>query len=552
MARPSDRQIELLTKIFKQSATEEDIQEYLKLLVTDNVLGMEKLPKLMFLPHDKMESALGLSTEDGELDISSLLIDNIKSNPQDIVFGINTIGHELRHFNQRKADRDLITQEGRAQQEKIDAAVTTYAESSGEFLCSLKTLESAYSQKLLREYFKQHKEEPLAAWYLEIPPQERSNLYSNLEESRYLGGAHEIDARAAALVYQTIILNGYLNDERVQQNKELHSWLAKIKKKEGELYENDYADDLELSEYYNEFADAAQKISRKFLVDIAQNVAKFQTEDSDKRKTFEALLCVASKYYIQSIKKDDLPQVFVWAMQNINEQNTNGSATPPRVLACALASSIFFDERLDKEEQTKFKKELFDVYFEHAKFAKNQLKANTGIHKFDRFDTFMLHIAAFSSDQIMFDLLHKLDSNQRYDEVCKMVDFKKLYLAEIDIDETIPEDYLYNIMNLLAAKCEMLFSIRKEFTNQKFTHSQDAQRLKWLAQEIKNAKDELLFLYKNQEDKKEPKTDKEVDEYYDYIKDVTHFDLNYFDLVEREIAQTIKSHPARFEEKERE
>ena len=543
--RISDRQIELLTKIYNKSATDIEIKDFLALVVKDNVLGMEKLPTVAFIPKDKMGDAYAMQNDE-ELEISFEVIDDVKQDPQNIMRAINALGHELRHYNQHKSLLDdFITEEGKNRQAKIDHDLYTYDEASGEYLTSLLTIQSAKGRKILTQYFENYKGDEFADWYLGLSDDDHKHIHDYLEESRYLGSAHEIDARAGGIIYSTLVFEKYLRDERIQKNAKLHSWLAKIKQKGAKKYLQDYEEDMEYTEFYDEYNKASQNISKELLQDIAERVASLQKDNSIKRQTFEALLYLASKQYTKSIDEQQLKLLFRWCAQNINEQNTDGSAKPERVLACALANSIYFDERIDSDNRNAMQKELLDVYLAHASFDKKQMTAESGIHKFDNFDTFILHITSLSGDQGQFKLMEQLDGHKRYSEICDIIDFKKLYKAEEDIEGKLPEDYLNNIKELLAAKCEMLFAIRKEFIGQKFSHIGDAKRLEWYLSQVQRTKKEVEYMYCKQEDKKLT-TDQEIDEFYDNMKEYLKFDLNYLDLAEREAQEKMQSHPALF------
>jgi len=545
----SDRQIELLTKIYENVATKADIREYLCLVVTDNVIGMEKVPKIVFRPASKMESTYAMMTEKS-LVFSSIVVDDIYKEPKFFAEVLSTIGHELRHYNQEHVNLDdIVDKKVKQYYLSIKNEMENYQEAYGEDLQNWRILSSPKSLIVLNELFKSYPQESFANFYLNLSHTERKYLGEDIEQARYLANLHETDARYAGVLFQALVLERYLSDERVRNNEKLHSWIEETKQENLKLSVRDYDENMEDVDYYNQFEQASQNISLEFLNGVAQRI--INSKEKQEQETYEAILSVCVKQYIKSVKKESLETLFKWAIQNMNAQETSGSPKAERLLACNFAKWIYFDTRNDEKEKTQFAKMLFDVAIAHASVEKQLMQSEREIHKFDNLDAFLIHVFSWEKFDWNKKIFEALAKNQRFEELCDFFDYKKLYLAEVDMAGTLPKTYLNHINSLLAGKCDILSTISSNFVDQKFTHNAEARRLKWYLSALEKSETELEYFYCKQESKRPPKTKSQIKAFHDYILDKTEFDTNRLDKAKMDVCQKMVVHPARFVENEK-
>lgn len=529
MNKISDRQIELLKKIYNRTITKAEAKEYITLVLTDNALGAEKLPELIFLPESKMAQTFAMLRE-YTLCISNVVASNIVAHRDDMLIALNAIGHELKHYRQYTVNIDeLQTAEQKAYNEQVLKGMKDYQDAYGEYLTSLQILEKPKYHKTIKDFCSEHNQDAFAKWYLGLIRDERDNMAENLEESRYLSQDHETDARYSGILFADIMLQKYLSDPRLSQQEDICAWLSALKTQGIEVLHNDYIDDLELSTFYTEFSDAIKNVGKDFLFDLATKIANEQHADSKQKQVFEALLCLGTMGYTESIcNSQNQNELAVWVAQNLTSQLPNGDATPQRVFASYLAHSMLTSTSISNQTKEHLFKLIKDMYFAHASTPKDQIKYGSKVIKFDNFDTFILHIAMLKGEQWALKFMEELDNNGRNSEVCKIVDFKKLYNMEIDIEQTLPNHYLNNISELLAGKAEMLIDLQDEFIGSK---KLSPTKVKWYATEIDKTTKEFLYLHKMQEDKPAPKTAKETQEYNNFFQKTMQFNMKRFQRV---------------------
>ena len=553
----SDRQIELLTKIYNGTIKKDEARDYIFLLVTDNALGAESLPVVQIWPEDKMRDAYAMMLEN-QLCISQKAIKDIMTSRDDVAIVISSIGHELKHYRQRHINYSEFKEPSFAEYHKqVYNEMEHYDDDYGDYINALKMLQNPENQEFLKAYFDNHADEPFVKWFSNLIPEEKEDFANVMEEARYLGTMHETDARYAGVIFNTMMLERYIADSRVQSNSELCKWLQDLKSRSTKIFASDYADYLELASFYDEFNEALQNVSKEFVQDLAEQIVKCQ--NPQQKQVYDSLLYLAVHGYIKSIAnstrlehlaKDQLAHVFKWALQHINDQNTNGSAKPERILACKFASEICFDTRIDTQTKNQFFNQLYDLYFAHAHYPKDQMNYQTKVHKFDELDTYLLHMTAYNSDNRQFKLMEELDNNERFAEICNFIDYKQLYIKELDGAETLPEHYLNNINQLLVGKCEMLIAIKPQFAGHKPKTKTEQKALDWYVSALSKAKEELTFCYCLQEDRAIPRTSQQRQRFVDYVEQYLNLDMGKFLQAQKDATELQKGTSSKQKERE--
>lgn len=420
----SDRQIALLKKISEREASSKDVKEYVTLLLKDNMFNSFSLPQIDF----KMIGDSGGSSIDDQITVSTKLISMVLENNVNIIFAIDIVGHELRHFLQQNTTKDeQATEQGREKIDRLNEKGDSYI--TGTNRISIDIISSNKSKQPLKKFFQEFSDKPLAIWYNSIPDEEKRLIGEQLSYSKYVKTFYEEDARAAAIVWDHMVLDKYLSDYRICQDKKLVRWLKKVKESL-ECIHSTYDIVLEAYDYIEKFEEAVLSVDVEFIKNTCKYISENNLYGKNKKDTNKdpivAILDIAAEYYCNSLTKEKQKALFDECLGYMDEPRIkNGKVNPRRIFAKYMLLNIVYGIQNTSDDVIKFSEDITAKTLAIAKTRElDELDSNTF--------TFYYEEICREPMQKQFHNFFAEGDGKRKLELAKMIDIKTIYYSEMD------------------------------------------------------------------------------------------------------------------------
>lgn len=504
------QQTQYLKKFKGGEFTKEDVCEFLKIVLNDNALGLNKIPEINF--YLASEKNKGIYTQNNDkININSLQIDKFVEGEISITQLLNTLGHELRHHIQAELniEHQQLNDESKSdlirayrdindtQHQKKEKAprgfklILSTLSKLPAFITDEEDFEKQY-QELKEQLGKEFENFPSVQAFINRPENWKAMLNS-LDFSCYYLRSYEDDARTAGVEFVNIVTNQikeYLkeNNDNSLDNEILNiqSETDEIKKendKNKEYYEDLYVKfksifggtDQEISslkklygDEYEYFKKMMNDISMETLIELSKAKTVFENQikendtnemdfsrfrDSEKSKQFyvsavyNSLLEAYIDKYLETY--ENLPELLAVTFKNTYDRyklKYSKTKNEKDKDAIQVVSSKILDRIITSYLPEEEKQKLVN------NVVKDILK-NYKKHKFTENDSFLtyFYINGYVDNTTMKNLVTKLVEDGREEEAYRLLDFNRARK-----DEKHAESQINQKIDVIERKCKII------------------------------------------------------------------------------------------------
>ena len=426
-----EKQIYYLKKIMNKEITSEELCDYITMIIRDNVPGSIEIT------FNKDASNVGGSYSPNirAININSLYIEDIAKGNNNIVELLNTIGHELRHYNQYNYSfKSHINEFNMQYYNKLKASLNKKASldvPSREFYHQANLIKAGnYLHELQLDEFPHLKE------WLEKHEFNREDI----NYSYYLQMAYEEDARYGGIVYSKILLNQYKEYLKKFPDKKLSSYIEFLNDY-FQVHIDNFERDKELYNSYLEF----EKVFEDVSYDAMEKVFQLQNSDELNRVFYKSLLDMFAQKYVDNSSVEEL-EIMMFSNIHFYSLSFGKTATTDLIERRRDYHALIIEKIISSKLSDEKKKELGDALM-------CGLLKNIDKRSFTMRDSFIseLYVHNILSEKQIDKLATKLYKKGRYMEASNILAFDKA-----STKYTYSEGEIHNIYKCIDARLNLL------------------------------------------------------------------------------------------------